>query len=277
MKKFSFAAMFALLLFTAPVAYSVENGSAKEVTQFSSALLSVADDDSLRTLSADPLRLRAGKAQEKVAGGKKASFSYTFWIIIIAVAALVAAPLAVSFGAAGKRLSLKIKLYNSHGSLIALALILGISAYIYIDRLTGVSTLNLQFLELETMIFELKSAQADIMLYGGKSETFKETQVKEIKALISEYAEDFKVISANKYLDDSDMPALNSIGKAVQEYSKDLNALLEAHRDAEAAYAKTDKNAENMFRVLTHFSEHEKDSRFKGGIDDLRDTEGYKA
>ena len=186
MKKFSFAAMFALLLFTAPVAYSAENGPAKEVTQFSSALLSVADDDSLRTLSADPLHLRAGKPQEKGAGDRKSSFSYTFWIIIIAVAALVAAPLAVSFGAAGKRLSLKIKLYNSHGSLIALALILGISAYIYIDRVTGVSTLNLQFLELETMIFELKSAQADIMLYGGKSEAFKETQIKEIKSLISE-------------------------------------------------------------------------------------------
>jgi hemerythrin-like metal-binding protein len=277
MRKLSFAVMLLLALFTAPMAHADGSGPPKGDARFSSALLSVADEESLKTLSADLLSGRAAKAEGKEVAGKKGSFSLAFWIIIIAVAALVAAPLAVSFGAAGKRLSLKVKLYNSHGSLIALALILGIAAYIYIDRLTGVSTLNLQFQELETMIFELKSAQSDIFLYGAKNEVFKEAQVKEIKSLISEYAEDFKAIHANKYVDESDLPALNAIGKSVQEYSKDLTSLLDAYKDAEDAYMKSDKSAENMFRILAHFSEKEKDSRFKGGIDDLRDTEGYKA
>ncbi len=277
MKKIALAVVVFSAFFIIPMARPAQSADIKEKTKFSSALLSVADDTSLQTLSADFLSGVKGKPKEQEAIAAKTSFSISFWIIIVAVAALVAAPLAVSFGAAGKKLSLKIKLYNSHGSLIALALILGVSGYIYIDRITGVSTLNLQFLELETMIFELKSAQSDIMLYGAKSVEFKEAKVREIKSLINEYAEDFKAIEANEYLVESDMPILDAINKSVQEYSKDLNTLLTSHNEAEAAYAKTDKSAESMFNVLAHFSEHEKDSRFKGGIDDLRDTEGYKA
>ncbi|MBI4664846.1 MAG: bacteriohemerythrin [Nitrospinae bacterium] len=211
---------------------------------------SIVDAESAKILSTNWLENHKGGDTQEISEDTS-SFSAVFWVVIIAVTVLIVAPLVVSFGAAAKRTSISLKLYNSHGSLVLLALILGITGYTYISRLTNVSQLDLQFLDLNAMVNKLNVAQSDFLLYGGNNPAFGDKQSSAIKSLISEYEDDYKTISQNSHAEEEDLALLEKIRGAVQSYEKSFNNLMSAYQPAQNAYARTDSMADEMFRMVS--------------------------
>ncbi len=160
-----------------------------------------------------PSDVLSGEKREETAG-----YSRMFWGLQILVAVLIVTPLLFTFGAAARKLSINLKLYNSHGSLLLLAMILGGSGYHYITSLTGVSDLNWRLLELNAMASQLNAAQTGFLLYGVKDPEYGKRQSEKARILLEEFDEDFKAINDTGLLEPEEATILDRVRGALENY-----------------------------------------------------------
>jgi hemerythrin-like metal-binding protein len=252
---FFFAFFFLLVLISSNALAQGDGGQQGQDSGVSTAVSSLVDENIVKFLATDWVNNQVDSQAAK--GSKslsKSSFSWFFWGIIAVVAALVVAPLAISFGAAGRRISVRIKLYNSHGSLLILALILGLCGYTYIERITGVSALKDAFVDLEIMINKLHKSQNGLLLYSTQSEKYANRQVAAIKALMEEYDMDMKNIEKEKHIQPQELQLVRNIVDMARAYHKSFEVMVAANSDVNASNAKADLLAEEISKALLGFA-----------------------
>jgi hemerythrin-like metal-binding protein len=251
-----FSALFFLLALTSSIALAQGAGSQQgQDPGVSSAVSSIADENIVKFLATDWVDNQ--KDEEPAAGAKslaKPAFSWFFWGVIAVVAALVVAPLIISFGAAARRASVRMKLYNSHGSLLILALILGMCGYAYIGRITGVSSLKDAFVDLEIMINKLHKAQSNLLLYGKQSEKYAQLQIGVINALMEEYEMDMKNIEQDGHIQPQELALVRKIVDGARVYHKSFELMVTANNEVNASNIKADALAEETSKALLGFA-----------------------
>jgi hemerythrin-like metal-binding protein len=256
MRGILFSALFFLLTLTPSIALAQGAGSQQgQDPGVSSAVPSIADENIVKFLATDWVDNQ--KDEEPAAGAKalaKPAFSWFFWGVIAVVAALVVAPLTISFGAAGRRTSVRMKLYNSHGSLLVLALILGMCGYTYIGRITGVSALKDAFVNLEIMINKLHKAQSNLLLYGKQSEKYAQLQIGVINALMEKYEMDMKNIEKDSHIQPQELALVRKIVDGVRVYHKSFDVMVAANNELNASNIKADALAEETSKALLGFA-----------------------
>jgi hemerythrin-like metal-binding protein len=256
MRGIFFSALFFLLVLTPPMALAQGDGSQQaQESGVSSGVSSLVDENIVKFLGSGWVEKQ--KDEEGAAEAKslaKPSFSWFFWGMIAVVAALVVAPLTLSFGAVGRRVSLRIKLYNSHGSLLILALILGLCGYTYIGRITGISALKDAFVDLEIMINKLHKAQNSLLLYGKQSEKYAGQQIGVIKALMEEYEMDMKNIEKDNHIQASELQLVRNIVDMARAYHKSFEVMVAANNEVNSANHKADELAEEISKTLIGFA-----------------------
>ncbi|MBI5816015.1 MAG: bacteriohemerythrin [Nitrospinae bacterium] len=214
-------------------------------------LATLADDDTVKTLSANWLEKQKSEEAAGVDVSGKPSFSAAFWIVIVAVMVLIVAPLVVSFGAAAKKTSISLKLYNSHGSLVILALILGVTGYLYISRLTSVSALDKSFLGLNNMVNKLNLAQSNFLLYGFKSKGYADKQVSQIKSIVEEFGADFKNIQADSHAGPEELAIVDKMRESTSSYEKSFGSMVKAYTAMYDAHMKSDLLSDEIASSLS--------------------------
>ena len=96
-----------------------------------------------------------------------------------------------------RRSSLSLKLYASHGSLALLAVLLGVSAYFYLNRVAASGELEGAYMEIDIMSGEIAGVQSSFLLHGIENREYGETRVAELRQLVTEFKEDIAAIGAN--------------------------------------------------------------------------------
>ncbi|MBF0170969.1 MAG: bacteriohemerythrin [Nitrospinae bacterium] len=227
-------AVVALGLLSAPAIAASDDGLERAYASISPEPVSLADAEVRALLTTDWLASQkkgaaSGGLSDQMDSGSRGSgtegYSRIFWILQILVAVLIVTPLLFTFGAAARKLSINLKLYNSHGSLLLLAMILGASGYLYISRLTGVSDLNWRLLELNAMASQLNAAQTGFLLYGVKDPEFGARQSEKARTLLQEFDRDFNAIYETGLLEEEETRLLDRVRGALGAYKTRYDSL----------------------------------------------------
>ncbi len=218
--------------------------------------VSLADSGTMKILETDWLKVSADATLAEI----KKPLSDTFWLLI-AILGVFGFLIAMAFGTGFfQKFSLGKKLYSSFGSMILLAAILGVGAYIYIGNLNGYSHLETAFLEMDMMAGETLAAQNSFLLYGIQDKKYGETQVNAIKELLNEFNTDLNEISINKFLTDKQSSLVEELRSNVKEYEKEFGDVASAYHEIEMAKEELDKVAEAFDKKLATMAEHHEET-----------------
>lgn len=206
----------------------------------------------------------------KVASDGPDGYSRMFWGLQILVAVLIVTPLLFTFGAAARKLSINLKLYNSHGSLLILAMILGFSGYHYITKLTRVSDLNWRLLELNAMASQLNAAQNGFLLYGVKDPEFGERLNKKSILLLDEFDEDFRAIQETGLLEAGEARILDKAKNALTAYRERYSSLTGDSSTLMAVEREMSLQADVLADDLTKASKRIREPQAQGVLNEVR-------
>ncbi|MGK7344928.1 MAG: methyl-accepting chemotaxis protein [Candidatus Nitrospinota bacterium M3_3B_026] len=217
----------------------------------------LASEKTLKTLEEDWLgKAGAEEAEGAEKAAKKGEYSSTFWVVIIAVAVLIVMPLVVSFGAAARKISLNLKLYNSHGSLVLLALFLGVSGYIYISGVSQVTDLDGRFQRINGTVNKIYAAQNNFLLYGVKDKKYGESQLADISSTLDRLKAAFAAIRKNESVKEGDLAAISSMEKSLTSYRKSLDKIASEYNNIERLKKETGQTVLDVSLDLTELTQH---------------------
>jgi hemerythrin-like metal-binding protein len=228
-------------LFTVGAASAADTVSARSefLADVTPTRVTLVDADTVEILETDWLENQkrvgsSGDSADERDGAVGYAYSRLFWVLVALVAVLIVTPLLFTFGAAARKISLNLKLYNSHGSLLVLAMILGASGYLYIHKLDSVSKLDWRMLELNVMAGELNVAQSNYLLYGVRDQAFGDRQLKKVASLLDEFESDFSAILVNENLADEERGLLDRVKVGLARYRERFKNLTGDGKSLEA-------------------------------------------
>ncbi|MCF6245740.1 MAG: methyl-accepting chemotaxis protein [Desulfobacula sp.] len=240
--------------------YSKDKNSTKKSVQIKALPVLLADNATINLLKTDWLKNTGTKDQ---LSDKKNNLSGTFWVFvsILGVFGLFIS-VAVGSGFFG-RAGLNVKLYSSFGSMIMLATILGIGAYIYIGNLNGFSHIETAFLDLDMMVGETTTTQNSFLLYGIENKAYGKTQTDAIKKLLKKFKTDLNNIKISSFLSDKQLGMVEKLQPIVNEYENKLGDVVTAYHEVESGKEKLNEVAEQFDEKLEVLTEHHKASLAK--------------
>ena len=240
-----------------PKGHGDEAGHTTEHVEIKALPVSLADSGTMKILETD--WLKADGAEEVLLETKNA-LSGTFWLLVSILGVFgVLIAVAVGTGFFG-RLSLGKKLYSSFGSMILLASILGVGAYVYIGSLNSYSHLETAFMDMDMMAGETTATQNGFLLYGIQDNEYGEVQVDTIKELLKEFNTDLNDISQNEYLTDKQSTLVEELRSEVGEYEKEFGNVVKAYHEIELGKEELDKVAQAFDEKLEVMTEHHEES-----------------
>jgi methyl-accepting chemotaxis protein len=160
--------------------------------------------------------------------------SGSFWTIMAVVGMLIVLGLVLFLGATFNRFSINLKLYASYGSLVLLALMLGMAGYSYVTRLNRTAHLETAFPDLDMMASELFVAQDEFLLHGFENKAYGKKQVARIYAVLEAFAKEIDAIKTTGHLDADVLQHLEKITVLVSAYKEGFEPLVEAFHQIEA-------------------------------------------
>ncbi|MCM2284090.1 MAG: methyl-accepting chemotaxis protein [Desulfobacula sp.] len=226
--------------------HKAEIGSGKEVP------LSLIDSDTLTLLKTDWLSHKAETEFHKITPGLSSLF-WTF-VILLSVSACIVAFVFVS--GIFTRFGLNMKLYTSYGVLVALAVILGLGGYLYLDRTSMAAHQEAAFLDLDMMASETEAFQAGFLLHGIENKAYGEKQVQEIKKLLEEFKTDFVVLNTQGRLDADQLKMIADMESKVSLYTKEFEKMVSAYHEIEEGKEKVDEISEKFDKALEEMILH---------------------
>jgi methyl-accepting chemotaxis protein len=212
----------------------------------------LADARTLQILRTDWLTT-ADEAHHEVS---KPGLSGSFWTIMAVVGVLILSGLVLLFGGTFNRFGINLKLYTSYGSLVLLALVLGIGGYYYVTSVNRTAHLETAFLDLDMMAGEMFTAQDEFLLYGIENKAYGDKQVARIDALLKEYAEDIDAIKTSGHLDAEVLQGLKKIVLLIKEYKGGLAPLVKAFHKIEEDKERLDALGQQVDEALERMLHH---------------------
>jgi len=214
--------------------------------------VNLADADTMRILRTDWLK----EAQEQHLTTEKAKLSGSFWIVMGLMAALVILSGILLASGAFNRFSLNLKLYSGFGALVFLALVLGVSGYLYLGSMNEYAKLESGFLELDLMASETQVAQDEFLLHGIENKAYGEKQVARNKELTAEFKEDLGTIRGYGSLDAGQNKYLEEVETKIAAYTKDFEEVTTAYHEVEEGKEQMDEFGEKANEALEKMIEH---------------------
>ncbi len=186
----------------------------------------------------------------------KPKLSGLIWAFGVLLAAGFGIVIFVSVTGMFKRFSLNMKLYTSYGSLVFLAVILGLGGYLYLERVNGAAHQETAFLELDMMANEIEAFQNVYLLHGIENKAYGEKKVKEIKELVAEFNEDFTRIKEQGHLNQHQVNGVNSMASKTTAYAKDFKRMESAYHEIEEGKDVLDELTGKMDKALEQMIHH---------------------
>jgi methyl-accepting chemotaxis protein len=237
-------------------AHGVSHQAATQHMEIKPAAVMLADDQTLQILRTDWLKTADEVHQEAV----KNDLSGSFWTIMAVVGALIVLGLVLFFGGTFNRFSINLKLYTSYGSLVLLALMLGMAGYSYVTNVNRTAHLETAFLDLDMMASEILVAQDEFLLHGIENKAYGEKQVARIYTLLKAYAEEIDTIKATSHIDADVLQHLEKISTLVGAYEEGFDPLVKAFHQIEEDKEKLDelgKEVDEALEKMIHHHENE--------------------
>jgi methyl-accepting chemotaxis protein len=172
------------------------------------------------------------------------------------VGALIVLGLVLFFGGTFNRLSINLKLYASYGSLVLLALILGMAGYSYVTNLNRTAHLETAFLDLDMMASEMFVAQDEFLLHGIENKAYGEKQVGRIGSMLEAFAKDIDAIKSTDHLDADVLQNLETITTLVGTYKEGFEPLVKAFHQIEEDKEKLDELGKEVDEALEKMIHH---------------------
>ncbi len=214
--------------------------------------VTLADGETMNVLRTDWLK----QAQEVHLSTEKASLSGSFWTIIGILAGLTILGLILIFGGTFNRFGVNLKLYTSYGSLVLLAVILGVAGYFYISKAIGAAHLEAAFLELDLMAGEMHVGQNEFILHGIENKAYGEKMITGVEEVIDEFKEDLEAIRASSQFDTEHARQLGELEKGVGDYAKDLEEVVKSFHEVEEIKEELDELGEKVDEALEEMIAH---------------------
>jgi methyl-accepting chemotaxis protein len=236
----------------AKAAHGTGQGKVAEHVKIKPVPVTLADAGTMTILRTDWLK----EAKETHLSTEKAKLSGTFWTIMAIFAGLTIMGLIIFAGGAFKRFSLNLKLYTSFGSLVLLAVILGVAGYYYLSRINGAAHLEKAFLDLKMMASEMQVGQDEFLLHGIENKEYGEKQVLKINDLTKEFGENSEALKESSSLEVEQARQLDEMNAAVATYSKDLEKITKAYHEVEEAKEGLEEIGEKGDEAIEEMAAH---------------------
>ncbi len=214
--------------------------------------LELADRHTMELLKSDWLKV----AEEEHLTVKEERLGAFFWTIMVILAAFLGAGLYVFAGGVFKRTSVCTKLSLSYGFLVAFAMVLGISAFIYMNRTVETGELEASYLGLNMMASEMAVAQKNFLLHGIKNREYGEKQVKVVLDLTKKFKENFASIRKNHHLEKEEINRIDEMKTMVKKYGEDFEKITKAYHEIEEGKENMDMAAEQTEEALKKMASH---------------------
>jgi methyl-accepting chemotaxis protein len=117
-------------------------------------------------------------------------------ILLVGVAILMVCGIGVARTRAFGNLNIGGKLASGFGTVVLIAVSLGIGSYYFLETVSTDSHAALSALKLDVMASQIGNLEGEFIIYGIEDRAKGEEIVEEIKALITEYADDLNAMSA---------------------------------------------------------------------------------
>ena len=233
---------------------ATDQGHSNEVenVEIKAVAVTLADAQTMEILHTDWLK----DAEEEHFTEKEAKLTGLFWVFVTILAVLLTLALILFAGGFFKRFGLNLKLYTSYGSLIILAVMLGMGGYMYLSRVNAEAKLETAFLELDLMAAEIQVAQDEFLLHGIENNAYGEKQVAIIRDLQDEFGEDLEILRGSGSLNTDQARGLDEIEKTIGVYAKDFEEVVKAYHGIEVAKEELDELNEKVNESLEEMIHH---------------------
>ena len=256
MKKISVGLVLLLLCLALPINIFAETGntrgSSHETVKAES--VSLADGSTMNILKTDWLK----EAKKHSLTAEKKGLSGTFWTFIALFVLLVVFAVVASMSGMFDKFSLNIKLYNSHGSLALLAVILGVVSFIYISRMAAYSHEEALFLDLDIKSNQISLAMDEFLLHGIENREYGDKRLAEAETLIEEMKKVNQEAREGAYIEATEVAELAAVGKDISEYEELVKEVGKAYHEIEIDKEKLDALGEEVGEALEKMSVHHK-------------------
>jgi len=223
-----------------------------EYVEIKAVAVTLADAQTMEILRTDWLK----EAKEEHLAEKEAELTGLFWTFITLLAVMLTLALILFAGGFFKRFGLNLKLYTSYGSLIILAVMLGMGGYMYLSRVNAEAKLQTAFLELGLMANEVQVAQDEFLLHGIENKAYGEKRVVQIKGLINEFSEDADALKGSGGLNADQTRGVDEVVATIGSYAKDFEEVVKAYHGIEEAKEKLDELGEKVDEALEEMIHH---------------------
>lgn len=193
--------------------------------------VSLASADTMTLLKTDWLMT----AQETHLEEHKPGLSRLFWSFTILLGLFACLTIALFGTGMFRRFSLNMKLYTSYGSLVMLALILGLGGYLYLEKINATAHIETAFLELDMMANETEALQNAYLLHGIENKAYGDKTLKAITTLTTEFLNDFSELKKEAGLDADQAQAVSRMESHTAAYVKQFQNLTKAYGELETA------------------------------------------
>ena len=227
-------------------------GASHGKVEVKSVPVTLADSETMKILETDWLK----EADETHLSDEKVKLSGSFWTVIAVLTGLFILGGIVFAGGIFKRFGLNLKLYTSYGCLVLLAMILGVTGYLYLSGVSGEAHLETAFLDLDMMASEINVAQDEFILHGIENKAYGEKQAVHVEELIKEFSEDSEALKQSDYLTAEQARQVDVLMAAISDYAKDFKEVTKAYHEIEEAKEELDELGEKVDEALEEMIHH---------------------
>lgn len=230
-----------------------QHGQAGNHIEIQPIPVTLADSSTMQLLQTDWLKPEASSDPHHESEERLSS---TFWLIVSLLVCFII--LAVIGTASGlfRRLSLRNKLYASFGSLIALATILGLGAYLNLVNVNGYGDLATIFMQLEVQAGKAASHQNNFLLHGIENRKYGDNQVSWLQKTLQDLQADIDLVKVNGLVTGQQSAVIEELQKEVNEYEKKLSEVITAFHEVETIKEELDEAARGIDGTLEEMVVH---------------------
>ena len=214
--------------------------------------VTLADAETMKLLRTDWLKEIATEHLST----EKAGLSTAFWMVMSTMGILIVLSGIMFAGSKFKHFGIRRKLYLSFGSLILLAVILGVSGFFYLNRVQHETHLEAALLELDIMAHEIGVAQNEFLLHGIENKIYGDKQVERIREVLKKYSEDLEEIEAAADFDEAQRRDIKAIKENIAAYEKEFREVVDSYHEIEILKEELDALAAKMDQALAAMAAH---------------------
>ncbi len=186
------------------------------------------------------------------------TLSSSFWKLVAILGVLFVIGLILFTSRIYNSFTLNRKLHLSHSSMALLAVILGVTGYVYLSKVSGVSQLSEKFLALDLMASEVLVSQNNFIMHGLENKDYGEKQIEKNSELLKEFDVNYEMIKTNRYLEAEDVRKLEKVNSLIDNYTEIFSSLTRTFHAIEEAKEVLDEEAEDIEHMLEKILSHHK-------------------